>query len=111
MTRSAALISLLLLAACGGDQTPLESIRVTGTVTIDGQPAAAGQATLLDGFGVSVANDDVSNGQFVLEGEIVPESCTPTGVSVIARDGDGNLRGLDSQELPGCGTHVVEFAF
>ncbi|MEM7415944.1 MAG: hypothetical protein AAF389_10640 [Gemmatimonadota bacterium] len=112
MNRTALAAALALaLVACGDTGVPLESIRVTGTVTANGVPAAAGQASLIDGFGLSVTTDDISNGEFTLEGEIVPESCTPTAVSVIARDGDGNLVGLATEELSGCGDHVVNFTF
>ena len=111
MKRRTVFLATLCLAACG-DSGPLESIRVDGTVTAGGQPAEAGRASLIDAFGVSVTTSDIENGSFVLEAEISPETCTPsTGVSIVARDGNGDLVGIDTEELPGCGTHTVAFTF
>ena len=112
MKRFAPVLALsILLVACSDSGIPLEDIRVSGTVTANGVPAAAGRASLIDGFGVTVNSTDISGGEYVLEAEITPDSCVPTAVAIVARDAANALVGIDTQELPGCGTHVANFTF
>ena len=112
MKRFAPVLALsILLAACSDSGIPLEDIRVSGTVTANGVPAATGQASLIDGFGITISTSDISGGEYVLEGEITPDSCVPSSVAIVARDAANALVGIDTRELPGCGTHVVNFTF
>ena len=59
------LLCLVLAAGCGGPDPRSRSFEVTGTVTLDGQPVAAGKMTLIpDDPSLSADAGPIADGQY-----------------------------------------------
>ena len=112
-----------LLAACGSSTEPTgESVVVTGAVTLDGAPVAAGSVELFPadiatvqtieiGGPITLGSASIEAGGYRVSAEVSnPVFCASLTISVSVEGASGAL--FDTRRLGRCGEHVgVDFAF
>ena len=109
--RTASLLLLLSLAACGTTEPGLEQVTVSGTVTSAGQPVTGnGIVTLgVTRGGTTVRTIPVTlDGTYAISGEVESTDCCSLFVSIFVTDLFGRIDGFATEKLGSCGTHVVD---